>query len=210
MQIQILHSKRKTLSLSLGKDGNALVRAPYGVSEEEIFAFVKKHEFWLGRRLAERQSAPQITYQDGDKFYLFGSEYLVKSGRVRIADGIIYLPSENRERALIKLLKKIAFEEMTELTQNIARAYGFSYSDIRISSARGRWGSCSRKSVLAYTFRVAFLDRALCEYIAVHELCHTVHFNHSKLFWRKVQSILPDYLLRRKRLKQCGYVMNVL
>lgn len=101
-------------------------------------------------------------------------------------------------------------EVLTILTNEIARKYGFDYEKIRISSARGRWGSCSRHGAIAYSFRVAFLTPSLCEYVIVHELCHTKYFNHGKEFWNEVEKILPQSKRLRKELKQYSAIMNIL
>jgi len=47
------------------------------------------------------------------------------------------------------------------------------------------------------------------DYIVVHELCHLAYSNHSKKFWDKVESILPDYKERRKWLKKYGIRMDL-
>ncbi len=210
MKIVVLRAKRKTMCLSVDKDGNALVRVPYGVGEEEIFSFVKKHERWLERRLAERKAVPELNYRDGDVITLFGMQYLVSSGRACIGEGVIFLPKDNREKALVRLLKKLTLTEMSRITEKIAADFGLSYAKLRVSAARGRWGSCNKYMVIAYSFRIAFLPFALCEYVAVHELCHTCYFNHGALFWREVERILPDWRTRRKQLRACGRVMNYL
>ena len=97
---------------------------------------------------------------------------------------------------------------MTNLTLAIAQKYGFTFGTVRISSARGRWGSCSQKGTISYSFRTAFLSQYEAEYIAVHELCHTRHMNHSAVFWAEVAKILPDYLQIRKGIREKGVVMQ--
>lgn len=210
MQVIIVRSKRKTLSLELDREGNAIVRAPLHKSDKEIQAFVERHRAWLNKRLAAREAVPALDFSDGATLTLFGENYTVYTGRTSLKAGAIYLPKEGREAALVRLLKKHAAAVMGSLTELVSVRSGLKYSAVRISSARGRWGSCSAKGVISYTFRVAFLPPALAEYLAVHELCHTVHFNHSASFWRLVGSILPDHAARRRELKRLGAFMNYL
>jgi hypothetical protein len=73
---------------------------------------------------------------------------------------------------------------------------------------RSRWGSYSRRGVIASTVFLAFLPRDLCEYIVVHELCHSIVFSHSPAFWELVEHAIPDYKERIQRLKQYAYVLN--
>ncbi len=201
MEAKIVRSKRKTLSLSVTRTGEIVVRAPYGVSRDYISQFLERHAAWVDKRLRAVASKEKLDLSDGANLSLFGSSYAIESGRARIKDGKLYLPEEGREAALSRLLKKFSLEVMEQVTARIARRYGFSYRSVRISSARGRWGSCNREGVIAYTFRVAFLSPSLCEYVAVHELAHTVVFNHSAEFWEIVEGILPDWKARRKALK---------
>lgn len=186
-----------------------IVRAPVFTPEEYISTFVENHISWINKKLRELSPKEKLDLKEGAVLLLFGSRYIIKTGRARISDGVIFLPQEGREVALIRLLKRFSLEVMTILTERIARRFGFRYSNVRVSSARGRWGSCNKKGVIAYTFRVAFLPPALCEYVAVHELAHTVQFDHSPAFWRIVEKVLPDWKIRRKTLKSSS-VMSFL
>ena len=201
MEVKIVRSRRKTLSLSVTREGEVVVRAPYGVSKDYISRFVGSHASWIEKRLQAVEQRPKLDLSNGANLLLFGSAYTIASGRTRIGEGMIFLPEEGREDALARLLKKFSLQVMEKVTSRIAGEYGFCYHAVRISSARGRWGSCNRDGVIAYTFRVAFLPPELCEYVAVHELAHTVVFNHSAEFWEVVGDILPDWKARRKALK---------
>jgi len=209
MDIKVIRSRGKTMRLTLGENGEAVVRAPRFVTEAEIRAFVLRHQRWLEHRRQEQQQT-RIAFQTGEKVTLFGEEYELKEGSPAVRDGLIYLPAEHRERTFVRLLKQLAQAKMGALTEQIARRYGFTYRSVRISSARSRWGSCNKHGVIAYTFRTAFLREELFTYIAVHELCHTRVFNHSPAFWKEVGSILPDWKKIRKELRRQSGIMNLL
>lgn len=202
--IRVIRSGRKTLSLTVTGAGEVLVRAPYRASEESIRRFVGKHAAWIADRLKERAACPRLDLSDGAELRLFGRPYRIVAGtRAAIGSGTVCLPREGREEALKDLLKRFSLEVMRISTERIARAYGFRYSRVRISSARGRWGSCNRDGVIAYTFRIAFLPPELCEYIVIHELAHTVEMNHGPAFRAILDAALPDWKTRRKALKTC-------
>ena len=206
MEYRIVRSKRKSLVLTL-QDGEPVVRAPHGVPEEKIDAFVNKHRLWLARRVSERKNLP--SFELGGRITLFGKEYLLAEGRTRISGETIYLPREKTEAALVRLLKKTTLGYMSALTAALAEQYGFSYNSVKVSSAHSRWGSCNSKGNISYSFRVALLPVALSVYVAVHELCHTRQLNHSAKFWREVERVLPDYKLRRKALRQNSAIMGL-
>ena len=207
MKITVERSRRKTLTLTVAKTGEALVRAPLSATDAQIEAFVKKHARWLKNRLAARKT---LSLADGERVEFFGRKYVIAEGACRFEAETLYLPTENRENALRALLTAQAERVMREMTERLASRYGFSYRSVRISSAHTRWGSCSREGRIAYTFRCAFLPEEIAEYIALHELCHTRIPNHGAAFWQEVARYMPDYARRRKRLRTYEWCMNVL
>ncbi|MDE6059185.1 MAG: M48 family metallopeptidase [Clostridia bacterium] len=207
MNVVIVRGRRKTLSVSVNRDAEVVVRAPLYIKDEEINRFIEKHQSWIRSRLALIEKN-KLNLADGACISLFGREYTLACGRAAVKSGFVYLPKEDREKALIGLLKSFVKKEMKERTAKIAEENGFCYATVRISSARGRWGSCSKKGNISYSFRVAFLPSDIVDYIVVHELCHTRHFNHGVKFWQEVERIIHDYKLRRKRLKEHSNIMN--
>lgn len=79
--------------------------------------------------------------------------------------------------------------------------YGFRASRISIRNPKTRWGSCSEKGNLNFSYKLLFLPDVLADYIVVHELCHLAELNHSAKFWQLVAKTLPDYKERRKALR---------
>jgi len=206
---RIVRSKRKTALIEIDRNGSVIVRAPFGVTDEAVKSFVQRHKLWIEKRLAE-QKRFALDLTDGKVVRLFGTEYTVLTGKARIDGQILYLPQDGREKAFTSFLRGFSAEIMGMLTNCIANKCHLSYHSVRISSARGRWGSCNRNADISYSFRVAFLSPELCEYLVVHELCHTLQLNHGRMFWLEVERIMPDWKERRKQLKSQSAVMGVL
>jgi predicted metal-dependent hydrolase len=83
--------------------------------------------------------------------------------------------------------------------------YNFSYNRVCIRDQKGRWGSCSAKKNLNFSYRIVFLPQELADYLIVHELCHLGEMNHSPRFWKLVEKTIPNYkILRRNLLKNGG------
>ena len=74
-------------------------------------------------------------------------------------------------------------------------------SGVKITAADTRWGSCSGKNRLCFSWKLIFADLAAVDDVVVHELAHIREHNHSPRFWALVKEILPDYQLRKERLK---------
>lgn len=197
-EIRIIRSQRKTISLSL-KGDLVVVRAPLRMKDEEILAFVARHRDWIKRQLSRTE---KLDLKNGAILRVFGRNFSIREGRLGFLGDSVLLPKEGREDALKRLLKRTALERMSALTERIARENGFCCTGVKISSARTRWGSCNSKRAITYSFRVAFLEPRTCEYIAVHELCHTVYFSHAKEFWELVGRVFPDWKREQKFLKK--------
>ncbi len=209
MNYTVIRKKRKMLTLKLDEAGNAVVLAPLNVSAKRIEEFVSEHLSWIQKKQAEYAALPRFC--DGDTIELCGKMLTICSGtRAKVEKNLLILPEEGRSKALIGLLKRITRARMAEFLLELCRSYGFSYEKMRVTAARGRWGSCSAKGTISFSFRTAFLPDALARYLAVHELCHTRHLDHSAAFWDEVGSILPDWKIRRHALKQYLWAMRCL
>jgi len=101
----------------------------------------------------------------------------------------------------IKALKRDAKEFLINKTKHYADIMGLKYGRIIITSAKTRFGSCSSKGNISYSYRLMLYPEAAREYVVVHELAHLVEMNHSKRFYSIVENILPDYKIRKRMLK---------
>ena len=75
---------------------------------------------------------------------------------------------------------------------------------MKITSAKTRWGSCTSKRNLNFTYRLILAPQKVIDYVIVHELCHLRQMNHSKKFWDEVATIMPDYKVQEHWLKEHG------
>jgi predicted metal-dependent hydrolase len=79
--------------------------------------------------------------------------------------------------------------------------YGFIYGRVSIRNQKTRWGSCSSKGNLNFSYRILFLDPEEQDYLIIHELCHLKQFNHSQAFWDLVGEQSPNYKKHHLELK---------
>jgi hypothetical protein len=73
---------------------------------------------------------------------------------------------------------------------------------LTVRQMRTRWGSCSLDGHVTLSAELIHLPRPLIEYVAVHEICHLAHHNHSPAFWFQVATCLPDWRQRRAELRE--------
>lgn len=101
----------------------------------------------------------------------------------------------------IKTLKRQAREVLPKKTAYFAALMNIDYGKIRITSARGRFGSCSSEGNISYSYRLMLYPEEAIDYVVVHELAHRRQMNHSPEFYKIVASVFPDYKKRAKLLK---------
>ena len=212
MKYNIIRSKRKTAAIHILPAGIVEVRAPLKMSKADIDRFVATKEKWIQEKLLlvkERSNSRAAFHLDyGDCVFVQGREYPVvaKPGnRIGFEYTQFYmmpgLSSGQIKDACVKIYKLIAKQILTAKTLEYASKMGETPSNIKINSAKTRWGSCSEKKNINYSWRLVMAEDDVIDYVVVHELAHIKEMNHSARFWTIIASILPDYKDRQLRLK---------
>ena len=120
----------------------------------------------------------------------------------------ILLQKERREKAHvftpaeIAQLKRQAAAVADDGIRRYAPRMGVAPTGVKITSAVTRWGSCSGKNSICFSYRIALLPQEASDYIVVHELAHIREKNHGPRFYAEIEKILPDYKQRIAVLKQ--------
>lgn len=216
---RIIRSNRKSISLEITPEGKLIVRAPHKVSDAQIKAIVAQKAGWVIKhqiRLAKVQRQPK-KFIPGETFWYLGKQYpLILTDRKTPPlelDGAFYLARRAQENA-----KSIFIEWYRTETRLITRQlvdryisqYNFKVNNIRITSAKTRWGSCSSRGNLNFTYRLSMAPIPAIEYVVAHELAHLNVRNHGQDFWDEVARIYPNYKTPRTWLKQNGARLDFL
>ncbi len=211
---QIIRSKRKTLALLVKPDGTVFVRAPLRASKAVIAEFVEKNRGWIekhqAKALAYLSPAPR-GYLPGETFLYLGTGYGLEiverqQESLRLEGSFKLAVSQQSDASSVfeRWYRQGARQVLTARVDVLARQYDFRYKRIRITSARTRWGSCSATGSLSFSWRLVQAPLAVVDYVVVHELVHTVFHNHSKQFWHRVGTIMPDFQEQRRWLREHG------
>jgi predicted metal-dependent hydrolase len=210
---RLIRSKRKTMTLIIERDGTLTVRAPVRVSRAQIESFVQQKENWIDRARQKIKAAEVFPkqYVDGEKFLFLGSSFdlkLVKPQRPSLKfDGEFRLSNTAQKRGesiFTRWYKDRAFEIITERVAKFSEQYDFAPKQLKITSARTRWGSCSPNGGLNFSWRLVMAPLDVIDYVVIHELAHLRVKNHSRKFWKLVESVLPGYKVQRKWLREHG------
>ena len=103
--------------------------------------------------------------------------------------------------ALEGWLKHRAKQRMTPQLMQLAAEYCFSVTGVTVRKQKSRWGSCSSRGNINLNLKLIFLPPPLVRYIMIHELCHTLHMDHSARYWATVERYDPDYALHDREMK---------
>jgi predicted metal-dependent hydrolase len=217
---RLIRTKRKSIALIVEHDGSLTVRAPLRVSNKQILALVEQKAGWIRSKQELVMSMPSVShttiFANGAPFWYLGKVYpleitpeavppLQLDGKFFLAQTII----AKGGAVFTNWYKKQAAQVIGERVRWYAAKHEFVYKHVRITSAQKRWGSCSARDTLCFTWRLMMAPPAEIDYVVVHELVHLAEKNHSKAFWAKVEAIMPDYKERRKWLKQNGHLLSM-
>lgn len=97
------------------------------------------------------------------------------------------------KNAMYNKYKEQARALVNERLVHFNQYYNFTYHRVSIRNQKTRWGSCSSKGNLNFSYRILFLEPEAQDYLIIHELCHLKEFNHSQRFWDLVAQQSPHY-----------------
>lgn len=213
LSYRLIRSKRKTVAVFITKDAQVEVRAPLRASVSFIERFLAEKESWIQAHLEQRKrdllKRADFSVGEGDTLLFLGREYPVHLSlgyhKPFFNGEQFLLPqqdfSENKP-LIIGLYKNLAKSYIDEKVQFYSRLVGVTPSAVRVGNASTRWGSCSGKNSLNFTWKLILAPEKAVDYVIVHELCHILQHNHSPWFWKEVQRVLPDYKERELLLRQ--------
>ena len=217
---KIFKTRRKTITLQITNDAALIVRAPFNVDDETIKRVVLKHRDWIEKKKNDIQRRDlkfsQKEFVNGEGFLFLGKYYKLiivnkQETALQFENGF-YLSREhlsNAKQVFMRWYKEKAYEKISERVEWYAQKRGFKYNKINITNAQKRWGSCSHKRNLNFTWRLIMAHLPVIDYVVVHELVHLEERNHAKSFWNKVKMLMPDYKKHKDWLKKNGYLLRL-
>lgn len=210
---KLIRSRRKSIALMIAADATLVVRAPLGISISTIQGLIQKKRKWIEAKQSEvlkRGPIRRKTFTDGETFLFLGEELsfkIIAGEEIQIAGRELLFPRcflTKAEARLIYWYKEKAIEVIAESANYYSCVSGWKFKTINITSAERRWGSCSFSGAINFSWKLIMAPREVVDYVVVHELAHITEKNHSSRFWKKVESILPNYKTHEKWLKDHG------
>jgi predicted metal-dependent hydrolase len=222
-------NRKKTIAFRVANN-RIKITAPKRLALYRIQHLLHKRSEWIGRQLEYQASIPEELprqYFSGEPIRYLGEEYSLELATASGRSHTIELKSDSlmvaltarqqahaqRQQKLITLLgawyKQRATEYLPELVAHLASSIGVHYGPIEIRHFKSRWGSCRADGRLQFNWRIMMAPAQIIEYVAIHELCHRIHLNHSAAFWSEVARHMPEFKQHRKWLKENGHLLTL-
>ena len=199
----------RKLSLRLDPALGPLLVLPSKVRLAEAEAFLLAHRIWLAERLAR---LPQrVALVAGARFPLGGVDHEIRHAPdarrgVWVEAGVLHVSGrvEHLPRRVADFIKAEAKRRIYGLAFELAARLGRTPSRVTMRDTRSRWGSCSSRGDLSFSWRLVLAPEMVLTYVVAHEVAHLAEMNHSPAFWRLVEQLVGDPGAAKRWLKANG------
>ncbi|AIF80676.1 Putative metal-dependent hydrolase [endosymbiont of Acanthamoeba sp. UWC8] len=211
IQVKLRQSARaKKLRIHVGLRGVRLV-TPVSVNIKHAHNFLMTEEEWIRENLKKFQSTVPV----GNEIMVFGIPHTIEatytaSKKVQIENNKI-LVSKIDNNSLGKIKKHLSMllkEKIYIYADEICKKLGAQYANISLRDQSGRWGSCSSRGRISFSWRLAFAPLFVIESVVAHELCHLLEMSHNQRFWSLLAEVNPRCKEADLWLKENGNLLH--
>ena len=207
---ELFYTDRKTLGIKVYPDTSVKVFAPIDTDLPIIEQHLKAKRKWIEKQQRSFRSylpaTPARQYIGGESFLYLGKQYMLKiepstAEEVKLYQGRLVVKTLNPEATHIKKLLQqwyiaratILFNKLFEEQFYLFKRFGLEKPVLQIKKMEKRWGSCTPQQKIILNPELIKAPVACINYVILHELCHLVHHNHSKAFYRLLENFMPDW-----------------
>jgi predicted metal-dependent hydrolase len=181
---------------------------PRGVRDRDIARILESRRGWIEAKLAEYRARPLLGLDRAGVVWLHGDAVPVvrvdgERPRAELGHGRLVVAGDD-PAAVERWYRREARRRIEAAVATEAARLGLTYRSIAVRDQRTRWGSCSSRGTLSFSWRLVVPPAGVLTYVVVHELCHLRRHDHSKAFWRLVEEALPGHAEPRRWLREHG------
>lgn len=198
MTLPIEKSSRKTMAVLVYSDGKIRIKAPKKVDDTKIREFLKLKQSWIKKALDKTNQVTKLS-----QYYWLNNQQLEPIVQTDLKNQLLEKGDKVLEPLVLFFLKKhlsrLKLKPEIHLKYKI---YKSKWGSINYNKPYFSIKSYPKKALIKLNLKLAVVDPKLIEYVVAHEICHLLVPNHSKKFWKNLETILPDFKFRKKALNQ--------
>jgi predicted metal-dependent hydrolase len=220
LEVAVRESARaRRLTVKVSADRPPEVVVPVGTGDREIERALRRHRDWIARkteemdRLAARR--PRLGLDRPGVAWLHGEPLPIARGRggravAKRSDGRLLVAGATTQAsdAVERWYRREARLRISAVVEREAGALALRPGKISVRDPGSRWGSCSSQGNLSFSWRLLLPPREILEYVVIHELCHLRELNHSRAFWRLLDSARPGWRSEAEWLRLHGWELG--
>ena len=218
--IEVVYEERNQLAIRVRPDMVVEARAPLSSEPDRVKTRLNAKARWIWQQLDHFEKyqplQPPRQYVSGETHLYLGRQYRLKIEhseieRVRLVGKFFRVEvnepgNSNQVKSLMldwyqSHAKEIIRKRIAPLLIEVRR-YGAKQPDVRTRWMKKRWGSCTPNGVMTINIELVKAPVHCVDYVLMHELCHLVHPNHSPEFYRLLNTLMPDWEIRKERLER--------
>ena len=207
-----IHRNRRARRITLSIDaqtGTPQLAIPRGTSLSEASEFLRRESVWLLDKINELP--PRVLFEDGARVPLLGRKCRIRhlpllppevshEGNELVVGG----RDKDVKYRITVWLTSVARQKLTELVQHKMRGLGGPNVTVSVRDPKTRWGSCSEKGYLSFSWRLILAPPSVMDYVVAHEVAHLHEFDHGPNFWSLVERLCPRHRMPKRWLTHHG------
>lgn len=210
-EIQITRNIRSTRLRLRVEPTRIRLTAPVFCTKKQIQNFIDQSEAWLLKTWqAQQQNIVYVDRARPTEIQLFNLiqpiqiEYLTQKNNFifDVENMILKISDRTPEKYLKAFVVEYAKEQLPKYLNSVSAEIGLKFTECSIRQPKTRWGSCSAQQKIMLNSALVLYSKDVVRYVCVHELAHTVHFNHSAHFWQLVHKHDVDFQQNQNVLKK--------
>ncbi|MGO5014556.1 M48 family metallopeptidase [Niallia sp. Sow4_A1] len=222
----VKYKNRTSIGITIDGYGNIEILAPKKTPDERIIQVLEGNWDSIQSKVQEmkkRMDGPQEkVYENNERFLYLGNSYPIQiiqdititQERVEFLEEILHIYVKHLDKERIKqLLRRYYYQRSKALMEERVSFYQSNFKtkprSIRITDSKTNWGTCDSNLRLTFNWRLAMAPLEVIDYVVIHEMCHMVHLNHDRSFWRLVGKLMPDYKEKENWLALSSWKMTV-
>lgn len=215
---ELRRSNRRTLALTLDRQGRLIIHAPMRMPLRTIEAFILEKQDWIARKRQELSATGSrmsgFSLEEGGCIPYLGGRVRISYDSVRRAtmqDGVLVLPRTGRPaQQVLNWLAEQARRELPSYVEKWSKRMNVYPTALSFGYAKARYGSMTSEGRMRLNMALMHFPPQYIDYVVVHELAHRVHPDHSPAFHAYVESMLPGAGQLRKEMKNLSGYLTLL